>query len=234
MRIMYCGFDDEALMKGYSAIGLPVEGDFKLYDKKEICENKYRFMISIDVTKYPLKKIEESVYMALVKITPYDVLQMFYNKPIDIRLYNKPQYLFHATPLYHLPYILNDGFLKKKNTWNYIFSFSEKKKKDCLVYTYGAGALLTIQTDNYKVINAQSQQYGIMDDVNIDDVVNIEFYLDLNLVVSWDKSMIRQKTEFFKTKYDYTKNVHNISYKTRYSDQIPKQEAYEFFNEWIF
>lgn len=240
MRIMYCGFDDEALMKGYASFGLPIEKEFILYERKEMCESKYAFMLSVDVTNYPLKMVELATYMAMRNIAPYDILQMFYNKPIDIRLENKPDYLYHASPLYHLPFILRDGYIRKSNLSsgnelrNYVFTFDAKKKKDCLSYTNGMGALFTIQTDNYKVINAQNKQFGIVEDVNIDDVVNIEFYLDLTFVTEWDKKMIKKKASLFKERYDYTKNNHNITYKHRFNETINKKEAYEYFNEWIF
>ena len=35
MKIMYCGFDDESLMKGYAAFGLPIEKEFILYEGKK-------------------------------------------------------------------------------------------------------------------------------------------------------------------------------------------------------
>ena len=240
MRIMYCGFDDETLMKGYASFGLPIEKEFILYERKEMCESKYAFMLSVDVTNYPLKMVELATYMAMRNIAPYDILQMFYNKPIDIRLENKPDYLYHASPLYHLPFILRDGYIRKSNLSsgnelrNYVFTFDAKKKNDCLPYTNGMGALFTIQTDNYKVINAQNKQFGIVEDVNIDDVVNIEFYLDLTFVTEWDKKMIKKKASLFKERYDYTKNDHNITYKHRFNETINKKEAYEYFNEWIF
>ena len=236
---MYCGFDDETTMRAYTSVGLPMEVNFKLYERKEICEKEYACMISVDVSMYPLKIIGESIYMAMCNIAPYDILQMFYNKPIDIRLNNKPEYLFHGTPLYHLPYILRDGFIRKSNISignvlrNYVFTFDEKQKNDCLFYTHGAGAIFTIQTNNYKVINAQNKQYGIVEDVSIKDIVNIEFYLDLNCVTIWDQKMIAEKIEYFKNRYDYSKNDHNITYKHRYNETIDKQEAYEIFNKWI-
>ena len=236
MRTMYCGFDDEILMKGYASFGLPIEKEFILYERKEMCESKYAFMLSVDVTNYPLKMVELATYMAMRNIAPYDILQMFYNKPIDIRLENKPDYLYHASPLYHLPFILRDGYIRKSNyeLRNYVFTFDAKRKKDCLLYTKGMGAIFTIQTDNYKVINAQNKQFGIVEDVNIDDVVNIEFYLDLTCVTEWDKKMIKEKASLFKERYDYTKNDHNITYKHRFNETINKKEAYEYFNEWIF
>lgn len=242
MRTMYCGFDDESLMKAYAAFGLPIEKEFILYERKEMCESKYAFMLSVDVTNYPLKMVELATYMAMRNIAPYDILQMFYNKPIDIRLENKPDYLYHASPLYHLPFILHDGFIRKScltgdyiNTLrNYVFTFDENKKSDCLSYTNGTGALFKIQTDRYRVINAQNKQFGIVEDVNIDDVVNIEFYLDLTCVTEWDKKMIKKKASLFKERYDYTKNDHNITYKHRFNETINNKEAYEYFNEWIF
>ena len=49
------------------------------------------------------------------------------------------------------------------------------------------------------------------------DVNSIEFYFEEEeLICKWDKEMISQKIEFFKARYDYTKNDHNITYKHRY------------------
>ena len=72
MRTMYCGFDDESLMKAYAAFGLPIEKEFILYERKEMCESKYAFMLSVDVTNYPLKMVELATYMAMRNIAPYD------------------------------------------------------------------------------------------------------------------------------------------------------------------
>ena len=233
MIIFYCGFDEEKTMKFAAAFGIRAEFEYRFYDSKDACVKRHPFMLSVDSTNYSLKKIDDCSYISSDDISPYDVLQMFYNVPIDIRLQKKPHNLYHATPLYNLLYILHDRWIKC-GIFDRIFTYGEEMKKTCLLYVNGTSALLAINPEKYKVFYAHSNEYGISCDVSIFDVNSIEFYLKEELICKWDKEMISQKIEFFKARYDYTKNDHNITYKHRYNETIDKQEAYDFFNEWIF
>ena len=235
MITLYYGFDKESKMRAIAGYGIPSEYGGYFYSEKERCEKEYPFMIGIDATDYPIKKIDEGLFVIPVNIECYDILQLFYNRPIDIRIINKPSVLFHATPIYHLPYIFRDWMIRKKDNFgsNHVFAYGEDKKLDCLNYVGGTGAILSISTNKYRIINAQNNQYGICDNISMDDVIEIDYYINRNIILSWKKIDICDKAKRIVDQYDYNRDCHNISYNNRYVEKMSNDEIFDFYNTWL-
>ena len=186
-----------------------------------------------------LEPIESGIYKCKNFIPPDNIIYCIdqngdkYNRVLSDS--EKPQYLYHGTTVDNLISILKCGYILKSNDWwtnyYYLFGFRESEKIGCLYYGTENGCILKINTSKYKVLRlADTIEYCIVDNVSIDDLDEVEFYLHNEAICTWDKEDIKRKRKIIldNPRYSYQTPLSHIS-----RDSLNCNQLYDLYNDLI-
>ena len=214
-----------------------------LGDRKRIhnqASSDHKFNIVIDGKGIVMEKTDDGSYLLKSNIPPKNIIKAidYENGETISRIIaedEKPPILYHGTGIYNIMNILLQGSIIKSYNMSgdYVFCHARNMKSLCFTYFGGTGGLIEIDTSNYDIVELipLPYEYGITDDVLIDDIVGISFYLNNKQICFWDKNAILTKR---KEMIDNStslpnkgKHIYNIS------KEMSEQQIYDAFMNFV-